>query len=102
METENKVHGVCPHCNKTVLGRKKKFCTTTCRTRFYALRQYKKNKNNPQFKAQRKAYFSTWRVENKDKWNALMRVAAKKYQQKKRAEFLAKEAVTKKEVKTNA
>ncbi len=81
---ENKVY--CPHCGKEIdLNlRKKKFCSDACRTRYNALKYYKKVKDSPDFKKYRRTYFKKWLATgtNRDRYNAKMRIASLKWRHK--------------------
>jgi hypothetical protein len=62
----------------------KLFCCETCRLRFNARKAYHKNKDNPEYKIKRRAYFKRWIKKNKEKYNESVREANKKYQVKLR------------------
>jgi len=78
----------CLKCGKSLEGLKRrssrKFCSDVCRTRHFALKRYYEIRDTPEYKAKRSAYERKWRIENKDKWNARMKKASKKYRDKKK------------------
>ena len=80
----------CIKCGKSLEGLKRrknrKFCSTLCRTRHFALKRYYEIKSTDEYKAKRKVYEKKWREANKDKWNARMRKASRKYRDKKKLE----------------
>ncbi len=80
----------CLKCGKSLEGLKRrssrKFCSDVCRTRHFALKRYYEIRDTPEYRAKRSAYEKKWRLANKDKWNARMKKAAKKYRDKKKLE----------------
>ena len=70
----------CMKCGKEFEVRaKKNFCSRVCRYRYFSVKEYYKIKDNPEFKAKRKAYEKAWREKNKDRWNASMKLASQRY-----------------------
>lgn len=70
----------CMKCGKEFEVRaKKNFCSRACRYRYFSVKEYHKIKDNPEFKARRKAYEKSWREKNKDRWNASMKLASQRY-----------------------
>ncbi len=90
IESETTNEGVCAKCNKSLSDLKfrknRRFCSTLCRTRYFALKRYNDIKSTDDYKAKRRVYEKSWREANKDKWNARMRKAAAKYRAKKKLE----------------
>jgi len=82
---------LCAHC-KTEIPRVKtkfktrKFCSLRCNRRYFSLKRYHKIKNTPAYKEYRKDYYHQWLDKNRDKFNASMRKASLKYQQRKKEE----------------
>jgi len=86
----------CLYCKKELSGRRRKFCCANhmqlyyyhnnekCnkRIREYAKLSYYKNKDKEEYKKMKKKYFDKWRKKNRDRFNALMRVASRKYKRK--------------------
>jgi len=62
----------------------RKFCSPLCRTRYFALKRYYDIKATPEYKEKRRAYEKKWREDNKEKWNEKMKIASRKYREKKK------------------
>ena len=82
--TENEINNKCIGCGITIAGRKRKFCSKLCQSRFTSSKQYNAQKDSPIYKAKRRAYFDVWRVKNKEHFNSLLREPNKLYQRKLR------------------
>ena len=57
-----------------------------CNRRYFSLKRYHKIKDTYAYKEYRKKYYKVWLDKNRDKFNASMRKASLKYQQKKKEE----------------
>ena len=71
---------VCPNCGKEFIMRgkgtknEKKYCSFTCRSRFYARAYHKfKQEFSEEYRQKQKEYFENWRKENKEHFNNLVR-----------------------------
>ena len=76
----------CIRCGKSLEGLpdSRKFCSPLCRTRYFALKRYHEIKSTPEYKEKRRVYEKKWREENKDAWNEKMKIASRKYREKKK------------------
>jgi len=81
----------CMHCGEEIsIGntrfKTRKFCSVKCNRRYFSLQRYYKIKDSSEYKEYRKKYYAEWLDKNRDKFNASMRKASLKYQQKKKDE----------------
>lgn len=75
----------CLYCGIIITeGRKRKFCTMTCRTRHNALNYYHSHKDNADYKVKKREYNKKWRQANPEKWNKMVAKQMKKYNERKR------------------
>lgn len=78
----------CLHCGEEVTGnRKKKFCDSKCRTRYFSLKRYLRLKDDPAYKAYRKRYYRTWIEKNREHFNEKMREVSRRWQAENRSKI---------------
>lgn len=87
---EKKKNLVCERCKTPLKGKQRKFCTDRCRTRYYSLKTYNKNKDNPKYKKAKKEYHKKWREKNRERFNEMMRKPSRVYQMKNKLKISLK------------
>lgn len=88
MNTETEKEPRCLRCDKDISNLRKntKFCSDKCRTSYNSYHQYRRNKDNPEFKARAKARFERWRQNNRERFNELAYAAMKRMKARKELE----------------
>jgi len=69
----------------------RKFCSRKCNRRYFSLKRYHKIKKDEDYQDYRKKYMKKWINRNRERFNASMRKASLKYQQKKKEERAKKD-----------
>jgi len=84
----------CPYCNKFLKKKginnehfiQRKFCNSTCCTRYHSKKTYNRIKDTKEYKKERKKYLRKWRKKNRQHFNDLCREKSKIYARKRHQE----------------